>query len=77
VFDVQRPGLCETRTLCWRELDSNYRFRASGVTVLSLRLSPQVPSFSSGAVRGHHARDRRRHAAGRTRSPLRLAVTGI
>src|SRR5580693_1637849 len=61
----------------WWELDSNYRFRASGVTVLSLRLSPQVPSFSSGAVRGHHARDRRRHAAGRTRSPLRLAVTGL
>src|SRR5207247_1806772 len=25
VFDVQRPGLCETRTLCWRKGDSNPR----------------------------------------------------
>ena len=57
-------GTQSLQTRCWRELDSNYRFRARGVTVLSLRLSPQVPSFSGGAVRGHHARDRRRHAAG-------------
>jgi hypothetical protein len=25
-FELRRPGLCETRTLRWREVDSNYRF---------------------------------------------------
>jgi hypothetical protein len=28
VLDLQRPGLCETRTVRWREMDSNFRFRA-------------------------------------------------
>ena len=27
VLDLQRPGLCETRTLRWREVDSNFQFR--------------------------------------------------
>jgi hypothetical protein len=29
----------------WREMDSNYRFRARGATVFSLRLSPHEPSL--------------------------------
>ena len=28
VLDLQRPGLRETRTLRWREMDSNFQFRA-------------------------------------------------
>jgi hypothetical protein len=29
VLDLQRPGLCETRTLRWRDMDSNFRFPAT------------------------------------------------
>ena len=37
VLDLQRPGLCETRTLRWRELDSNLRFRARAGSILPVR----------------------------------------
>ena len=30
VLDLQRPGLCETRTLRWREPDSNHRSLSYG-----------------------------------------------
>ena len=26
VLDLQRPGLCETRTVRWREMDSNHQY---------------------------------------------------
>ena len=30
VLDLQRPGLCETRTVRWREMDSNSRSPGCG-----------------------------------------------
>src|ERR1700680_2325529 len=34
-FGPMRPGLCETRTLRWREMDPNFQFRARRAGVLT------------------------------------------
>ena len=50
VLDLQRPGLCETLTLRWRGVDSNFRFRAKTSFVSRPRRAPRSRGSSASAT---------------------------